>query len=311
MDSARCLRDRDIPSGNPRQKRGAQGLSRLRVAFSLGTFFWPRKRKYLALGGETPIQHGHRAAIPYSLETQQVMPEPVIRIIDLNKTYEAGLAQPVPVLKQVNFQVEEGEFVTIMGPSGSGKSTLMNIIGCLDIPSNGHYFLSGRDTARLSVDELAGLRNRLLGFVFQGFNLLPRMDILDNVALPLLYSGVDKAERRRRALKILSRVGLERHTRHWPNQLSGGQQQRAAIARALVTGPRLILADEPTGNLDTHTSEEIMTIFSRLNIEQGITLVLVTHELDIARHARRLIRIVDGQIAFDGEVATYLAEVAT
>jgi putative ABC transport system ATP-binding protein len=230
----------------------------------------------------------------------------LIHISQLEKTYSSGLAQELPALRGVGFDVYPGEFLAIMGPSGSGKSTLMNILGCLDIPTGGQYLLGGRDTAGLSVDELARLRNRTIGFVFQGFNLLARMDLLDNVALPLIYAGVGKRERRRRAMAMLERVGLASHATHWPNQISGGQQQRVAIARALVSDPQLILADEPTGNLDTQTSEEIMNILTRLNDDQGITVVLVTHELDIARHAKRLIRIVDGRIAFDGPIGDYL-----
>jgi len=230
------------------------------------------------------------------------MSESLIQITHLEKTYSTGQAQELRALRGIGFDVDPAEFVAIMGPSGSGKSTLMNILGCLDVASSGRYLLAGRDTAGLSGDALAQLRNRLIGFVFQGFNLLARMDLLENVALPLIYAGVGKKERRRRAMTMLERVGLERHAHHWPNQISGGQQQRVAIARALVTDPQLILADEPTGNLDTHTSEDIMGLFTRLNREQSITVVLVTHELDIARHARRLIRIVDGLIAFDGLV---------
>jgi putative ABC transport system ATP-binding protein len=236
------------------------------------------------------------------------MPQPLFSVHGLEKTYRSGSAQELPALRGITFAVDPSEFLAIMGPSGSGKSTLMNILGCLDIPSSGQYILGGRNTAGLSADELARLRNQMIGFVFQGFNLLARMDLLDNVALPLIYAGIGKRERRERAMSMLERVGLATHAHHWPNQISGGQQQRVAIARALVTEPKLILADEPTGNLDTHTSEEIMGIFTRLNSEQGITVVLVTHELDIASHARRLIRIVDGQIAFDGPVAEYRQE---
>jgi putative ABC transport system ATP-binding protein len=223
----------------------------------------------------------------------------------LGKTYRSAPGQELVALRGISFAVERSEFVAIMGPSGSGKSTLMNILGCLDVPNRGRYRLEGRDTARLSADQLALLRNRHIGFVFQGFNLLPRMDLRDNVALPLLYAGIGKGERRARAMAMLERVGLAGHAGHDPSQISGGQQQRVAIARALVTEPSLILADEPTGNLDTHTSEEIMGLLTRLNADQGITVVLVTHEPDIAHHARRLLRIVDGLIAFDGSVADY------
>ena len=221
----------------------------------------------------------------------------VIRIEDLHKSYQtsAGL---FPALKDVNLSIASGEFVAIMGPSGSGKSTFMNILGCLDKPSAGRYFLDGRSVAELGKDELALLRNRTIGFVFQGFNLLSRMSLLDNVALPLIYCGVEHEERRQRAHELLAKVGLKGYAASMPNQISGGQQQRVAIARALVNRPRLILADEPTGNLDSHTSEEIMTLFEELNRE-GITIVLVTHEADIAQHAKRQVRFFDGCIVSD------------
>ena len=225
------------------------------------------------------------------------MPLPVIRIADLYKAYETP-AGPFPVLKDVNLEIQPGEFVAIMGPSGSGKSTFMNILGCLDRPSSGTYELDGRSVAAMDKDETARLRNRTLGFVFQGFNLLPRMSLEDNVALPLVYSQVDKIQRRERARELLARVGLEQYAGSLPNRISGGQQQRVAIARALVNQPRLILADEPTGNLDSHTSEEIMGLFNELNRE-GITIVLVTHEPDIARHAGRQVRFLDGRIVRD------------
>jgi putative ABC transport system ATP-binding protein len=223
------------------------------------------------------------------------MQRPLISVSGLSKYY----LENAPVLKDINFSIDSGEFVAIMGHSGSGKSTLMNILGCLDTATGGHYYLEGRDTAALSADELALLRNRLIGFVFQGFNLLPRSTILDNIGLPLLYAGKSKAERREKALHLLGRVGLEGFGERKPNQLSGGQQQRVAIARALVTDPKLILADEPTGNLDTQTGEDIMKIFHVLNEDHNITIILVTHEADIAAHAKRLIRVVDGRIASD------------
>lgn len=218
----------------------------------------------------------------------------VIRIEGLNKSYQtsAGL---FPALKEVNLSITAAEFVAIMGPSGSGKSTFMNILGCLDAPTSGRYILDGRNVAELSKDELALLRNRTIGFVFQGFNLLPRMSLLDNVALPLIYCGMEHKERQQRAQELLAKVGLADKATSLPNQISGGQQQRVAIARALVNRPRLILADEPTGNLDSHTSEEIMTLFEELNSE-GITIVLVTHEEGIARHAQRKVRFFDGRI---------------
>jgi putative ABC transport system ATP-binding protein len=235
------------------------------------------------------------------------VPAPLIQAVNLVKNYTFGDGEALPVLHGLDFAIDPGEFVAVMGPSGSGKSTLMNILGCLDVPTSGHYLLNGTDTAELGIDELAELRNRLIGFVFQGFNLLPRKSIGDNVALPLVYAGVGRAEREAVAARMLDRVGLAHRARHRPNQLSGGQQQRVAIARALANSPRLILADEPTGNLDTRTSEEIMALFEDLNRNQGLTLVLVTHEPDIARHAQRLIHIVDGRIAGDGPVGDLLA----
>ena len=227
--------------------------------------------------------------------------QPVIRIEHLYKQYETA-AGSVPVLKDVNLSVEPGEFVAIMGPSGSGKSTFMNILGCLDVPTSGSYVLNGADVGRMGKDELSRLRNSVIGFVFQGFNLLQRANLQDNVALPLVYAKVDGAAREKRALEMLDKVGLAGYSQSRPNQISGGQQQRVAIARALINRPRLILADEPTGNLDTRTSEEIMRIFSQLNAEEGITIVLVTHEQDIAAHAKRLVHFVDGRITHDGAV---------
>ena len=223
-------------------------------------------------------------------------PAALIQARDLRKDYPLAGSEPLAVLHGLNFSIEAGDFVAIMGPSGSGKSTLMNILGCLDVPSSGHYLINGTDTAGLDPDQLADLRNRLIGFVFQGFNLLPRKNILDNVTLPLVYAGVRRAEREAIARRILTRVGLGDRIRHRPNQLSGGQQQRVAIARALVNSPKLILADEPTGNLDTHTSEDILALFEELN-RQGLTIILVTHEADVARHAHRIMSIVDGRIA--------------
>ncbi|NJD08170.1 MAG: ABC transporter ATP-binding protein [Methylococcaceae bacterium] len=235
----------------------------------------------------------------------------LIHAEQLGKTYRSGPGQELAALRGISFTVARSEFVAVMGPSGSGKSTLMNILGCLDVPSSGRYSLEGRDIGRMTGDQLAHLRNRYIGFVFQGFNLLPRMDLRDNVALPLLYAGIGRRERRRRAMAMLERVGLAGHAAHLPSQISGGQQQRVAIARALVTEPSLILADEPTGNLDTHTSGEIMGLLTGLNADQGITVVLVTHEPDIAHYARRLLRIVDGLIGFDGSVSEYFGEGAT
>ena len=225
------------------------------------------------------------------------MTEAVIRVEGLGKSYQTAAGE-FPALRGVNLRVDSGEYLAIMGPSGSGKSTFMNLLGCLDRPSSGAYFLAGANVAEMDRDALARLRNHTLGFVFQGFNLLPRMSLQDNVALPLVYAGVDKASRRARARVLLERVGLGQYADSLPNRISGGQQQRVAIARALVNQPRLILADEPTGNLDSQTSEDIMALFDSLN-RDGITIVLVTHELDIAEHARRQVRFRDGCIISD------------
>lgn len=233
------------------------------------------------------------------------MTDPVLRVRGLTKDYDSG-AGPVRILNGLDVDIAAGEFTAVMGPSGSGKSTFMNILGCLDTPTGGSYRLDQQEVSHLNAVELAYIRNRFIGFVFQGFNLLPRATLADNVALPLVYSGVSVPERRRRAAEMLERVGLGGRIDALPSQISGGQQQRVAIARALVNRPALILADEPTGNLDTHTSEEIMGLFTRLNREEGITLVLVTHESDIAAHAQRLVRLVDGNISYDGPVAAGL-----
>jgi putative ABC transport system ATP-binding protein len=233
-------------------------------------------------------------------------PRAVVQVESLYKQYETD-AGPHPVLKDVDLSISEGDFVAVMGPSGSGKSTFMNILGCLDTPTSGRYLLDGNDTARLDPDQLARLRNRFIGFVFQGFNLLPRASLLDNVGLPLMYAGAHKAEREARARELLGKVGLEGYARSMPNQISGGQQQRVAIARALVNRPRLILADEPTGNLDSATSHEIMRLFEELNRQERMTIVLVTHEPDIAEHARRLVNFIDGRIAHDHPTARALA----
>ena len=225
-----------------------------------------------------------------------------IEVTGLVKTYRLGDVL-VEALKGVDLSISSGEFLAVMGPSGSGKSTLMNIIGCLDRPTSGKYRLDGEEVGDLSRDGRAILRRSRIGFVFQGFNLLPRLDASENVELPMIYDGTSASDRRERALSALSSVGLADRAHHLPSQLSGGQQQRVAIARAIVNTPALILADEPTGNLDSSTSEEIMGIFQRLNDERGITMVLVTHEPDIALFAKRVIRFLDGRMVEDRPVA--------
>jgi len=228
----------------------------------------------------------------------------VMAVRELTKIYRMG-DHEVRALRGISVAIEPGEFVAVTGPSGSGKSTFMHIAGCLDRPTSGVYELDGRDVSKLSKDELARVRNQKIGFVFQGFNLLTRTTALDNVELPLLYRHVDKVpagERHKRALAALDAVGLGKRYHHTPNQLSGGQQQRVAIARALINDPSIILADEPTGNLDTRTSIEVMGIFQRLNQEQGITVLLITHEMDIAEYGTRLIRFRDGRIVADQPV---------
>lgn len=222
----------------------------------------------------------------------------VIELENIHKTYTMGDVH-VHALRGVSLTIREGEFVAIMGASGSGKSTTMNILGCLDQPTKGTYILDGQDVSEMSKDERADIRSRKIGFVFQGFNLLARTSALENVELPMLYAGVSVAERHRRALESLTAVGLGGREQNHSNQLSGGQQQRVAIARALVNDPALILADEPTGNLDSRTAVEVMEIFQRLNRERGITLVLVTHELDIAQYAQRIVVFKDGKIRKD------------
>jgi putative ABC transport system ATP-binding protein len=221
----------------------------------------------------------------------------LIETADLYKIYELG--DTVHALDGVSVTIEQGEFVAIMGPSGSGKSTFMNVLGCLDQPTKGQYMLDGTDVSSLNRDELASIRNAKIGFVFQGFNLLPRTSALENVELPMLYNSVSVSERRGRAMEALMTLGLEGREHHNPSQLSGGQQQRVAIARALVNKAPLILADEPTGNLDTKTSIEIMELLVRLNRESHITIVLVTHEPDIATYSRRTIRFLDGRVVGD------------
>ena len=227
----------------------------------------------------------------------------VISIKNLVKTYVVGEVE-VRALRGVTLDVQPGEFLAVTGPSGSGKSTLMHILGCLDRPTSGQYFLDGQDVSQMSKDELAEVRNNKIGFVFQGFNLLSRTSAVDNVELPLLYGGakMKSAERRRRAMESLEAVGLGQRSDHHPNQLSGGQQQRVAIARALITRPSILLADEPTGNLDTRTSIEVMGIFQKLNVERVITVLVITHEQDIAQYGTRTITCRDGLIVSDAPV---------
>jgi putative ABC transport system ATP-binding protein len=234
-------------------------------------------------------------------------PETIIRVEGLTKTYTMGDVE-VRALRGATFDIKRGELMSIMGPSGSGKSTLMNILGCLDQPTSGTYWLDGVETSELTDDELATVRNRKIGFVFQQFNLLARTTALKQVELPLLYAGAK--DRRERAMAALESVGLADRHHHRPTELSGGQQQRVAIARALVSDPAIILADEPTGALDTRTSEEIMAIFQRLNAEKGLTVIFVTHEPDIAHHTRRMIHIRDGQIESDTLLGDDLFRVA-
>lgn len=222
----------------------------------------------------------------------------LIRCEDLWKIYRLGDVE-VQALRGLDLSIEQGEFVAIMGASGSGKSTLMNILGCLDQPTKGRYWLNGIDVAAMRADQLAEIRNRQIGFVFQSFNLIPRTSALENAQLPLFYRGLPLREQRAMATAALSRVGLQGREGHYPTQLSGGQQQRVAIARALVTSPSLLLADEPTGNLDTQSSQEIMAILDQLNKEQGITIILVTHETDIAAYAEREVVIKDGRVLTD------------
>ena len=224
----------------------------------------------------------------------------IISIRDLKKEYVMG-TQMVYALRGVDFDISKNEYVAIMGPSGSGKSTLMNIIGCLDTPSFGTYHLNGQDVSHLTDNELAVVRNREIGFVFQTFNLLPRSDCLANVELPLIYAGMRSSDRRKRALDVLDRVGLTDRVDHKPNELSGGQRQRVAIARALVNNPSILLADEPTGNLDSKTGEEIMRLFEELQ-KAGHTIIVVTHEQEVAMHCRRIITLRDGMIETDSEV---------
>lgn len=228
------------------------------------------------------------------------MSKNVIHVEDVSKTYNTG-AISFTALKEVNLTIKEGEFTSIMGPSGSGKSTFMNILGCLDKMNEGKYILNGKDVTNLTENELAYVRNKEIGFVFQSFNLLPRMTILDNVELPMVYSGVPLKERREKSLSALEKVGLIDRIKHKPNEISGGQKQRVAIARAIVNNPSVLMADEPTGNLDTKSTNDIIRIFQKLN-DEGVTIVMVTHEPDVARYTKRIVKFTDGSIVSDEKV---------
>jgi putative ABC transport system ATP-binding protein len=235
------------------------------------------------------------------------MNQEIIRLEGITRQFRMG-AEILKVLKGIDLSIQRNEYVALMGPSGSGKSTLMNLLGCLDTPSGGKYFLNGTEVSHLTDDELAEIRNKEIGFVFQTFNLLPRSTALENVALPLVYAGMRESERKARATEVLEQVGLSDRMSHKPNELSGGQRQRVAVARALVNRPSIILADEPTGNLDSKTSQEIMRLFGDIH-KAGNTVILVTHEEDIAAHAHRVIRMLDGEIAHDATQQPVLAQV--
>ncbi|TNE82386.1 MAG: ABC transporter ATP-binding protein [Bacteroidetes bacterium] len=223
----------------------------------------------------------------------------LLQLEGIRRVYRTG-TELVEALKSIDLEIEKGEYVALMGPSGSGKSTLMNVLGCLDTPSSGTYLLNNKRVSEMSDNELAEIRNKEIGFVFQSFNLMPRLTAQENVALTLVYAGISKEERLKRAAEVLKQVGLEERMLHKPNELSGGQRQRVAVARSLVNNPSIILADEPTGNLDTKTSEEIMELFEAIH-EQGNTVILVTHEEDIAQRAKRIIRLRDGLVESDGK----------
>jgi putative ABC transport system ATP-binding protein len=259
---------------------------------SAGSHRAPRARPLVARPPSTDAERARPAA---------ASKHPVIELHAATKTYELGTIS-VRALRDVSLRIDNGDFVAIMGSSGSGKSTLMNILGCLDVPSSGRYLLDGIDAAQMDEDDLADLRNRKIGFVFQSFNLVPRTSALANVELPLAYAGLKGAKRRARAERALKAVGMGNRMNHLPSELSGGQQQRVAVARAIVTNPSLILADEPTGNLDSRSTDEVLRIFTRLNDERR-TVVLITHEPDVAERARRVIRLSDGQIAEDRTLA--------
>lgn len=250
---------------------------------------------YLVIYNITPF---HAVSVTWQQSNMsRKMSRPIIDISELRKTYIMGV-QKVHALKSITLAISRNEYVALMGPSGSGKSTLMNLLGCLDTPTAGHYLLNDTDVSNMTDSELAEVRNEEIGFVFQTFNLLPRLTALDNVALPLVYSGMSKKQRSERSRHVLETVGLGDRVDHKPNELSGGQRQRVAIARALVNNPAIILADEPTGNLDTKTSIEIMEIFEKIH-DQGNTIIIVTHEPDIAEHAHRIVRLRDGLVEVD------------
>lgn len=233
------------------------------------------------------------------------MEEPLIELRDIYKVYQMG-DEEVRASDGVSLTIRRGEFVAVVGKSGSGKSTLMNIIGALDVPTEGEYLLGGEDTSQMSDDQLADIRNRMIGFVFQQYNLLPKLNLLENVELPLLYAGIPAKERRERAMESLEKVGLKEKWKNLPSQLSGGQQQRVSIARALAGSPSLILADEPTGALDSRTSREVLDFLKQLN-QEGNTIIIITHDSSIALEAKRVVRIHDGKINFDGDVNEYAA----
>jgi putative ABC transport system ATP-binding protein len=245
------------------------------------------------------------SALPFPEENNS----PILRLVNVGKMYATGSVE-VEALRGVSMEVARGEYVAIMGPSGSGKSTLMHILGCLDVPTSGSYDLAGEDVSTMNEEALAHVRNRQIGFVFQQFNLLASLPAWRNVELPLCYSGVGRAERKKRAVKALERVGLGDRLDHRPGELSGGQQQRVAVARALVTDPALILADEPTGNLDSHSTTDVLRLFAELH-DQGRTIVLITHENDVAESAQRIVRIFDGQIAADGQIDSSVSSLAS
>jgi len=261
-----------------------------------GTPRKPRERPRVARRPEGEHALGDPAAAGTGAPSRRRRP-PVIDVRDVDKTYDLGQIH-VRALRGVSLTIERGDFVAIMGSSGSGKSTLMNILGCLDTPTSGRYLIDGVDSGSMDEDDLADLRNRKIGFVFQSFNLVPRTSAIANVELPLAYAGLHRAERRRRAARALAAMGMANRLHHQPSELSGGQQQRVAVARAIVTNPSLILADEPTGNLDSRSTEDVLRIFARLNAE-GRTVVLITHEPDVAAQAKRVLRLSDGEIVED------------